>query len=495
MDRSNNSTLSRQLLFRVLDPILMLGVLLLAWRAREERFPQVDDWPAIMLAVIIAMMALHICGAYRALADYRVSVWIRRSLTGLTMVLIAILAAAYVLKQSSTLSRSVLGSWYIGSCGLLICFRVLAHRIVVRQYAKGLWVEAVVLVGEPRLALSFSRHLKRHPALGLRPVAIVSEQAEQIAGATQTISVNGNLDDLAPLVDQHRASRVLVCGGLGDQQLLLDVTRRLAGRTVTIQYAPDSSLVPIFSMHTDDCAGRTLIDLSRSPWDDRVWAIKWIEDKVLAIVILVLSSPLLLLIAIGIKWSSPGPVIFSQERHGLGGRPFRIYKFRTMRPDIPVGKEEERVVPEQVVQAQMKIDEDSDIFAPLSEEATFIQAVPGDPRVTPLGRILRQTSLDEFPQFWNVVCGDMSIVGPRPHALAHNLRYVASIAELMARHHAKPGITGLAQISGARGQTANTQAMRDRLRFDLDYIRDWSLWLDLKIIVLTAVRGFYNREP
>jgi putative colanic acid biosynthesis UDP-glucose lipid carrier transferase len=125
----------------------------------------------------------------------------------------------------------------------------------------------------------------------------------------------------------------------------------------------------------------------------------------------------------------------------------------------------------------------------------FVQATVGDPRVTPLGRILRRTSLDELPQFFNVLRGDMSIVGPRPHALKHNRQFTASIGELMRRHYVKPGITGLAQINGARGETRTVDDMRRRVNLDLEYIRTWSLWLDLKIIVLTVFRGFINNQP
>lgn len=187
------------------------------------------------------------------------------------------------------------------------------------------------------------------------------------------------------------------------------------------------------------------------------------EDVVLGGLILVLIAPLMALIAVAIKLTSRGPVLFSQERHGLDGVPIRVLKFRTMRlPTVAEG---------------------------------FTQAHPGDARITPLGRLLRNTSLDELPQFINVLRGDMSIVGPRPHPIALNDQYAAEIPELMDRHAVKPGITGLAQIGGARGQTIDADAMRRRVKLDLEYVRRTSVWLDLRIIAMTVVMGFFNRQP
>ncbi len=186
--------------------------------------------------------------------------------------------------------------------------------------------------------------------------------------------------------------------------------------------------------------------------------LKRIEDLVLGSLILLLISPVMALVALGVRLSSPGPVLFKQDRYGLGGKRIQVWKFRSMRV--------------------------------MENDAVVTQATRDDPRVTPFGAFLRRTSLDELPQFFNVIQGSMSIVGPRPHAVAHNEQYRSLVDRYMLRHKVKPGITGLAQINGFRGETDTLDKMEMRVKFDLKYIQYWSLWLDLKIIFLTVFKGF-----
>jgi putative colanic acid biosynthesis UDP-glucose lipid carrier transferase len=187
-----------------------------------------------------------------------------------------------------------------------------------------------------------------------------------------------------------------------------------------------------------------------------------VEDLALATIILVLTSPLLCWIAIKVKWSSPGPVIFKQKRYGINGKEIKVYKFRSMTTQ-----------------------DDGSIIK---------QATKGDSRVTPFGAFIRRTSLDELPQFINVLQGKMSIVGPRPHAIAHNEQYRKLVPKYMQRHLVKPGITGWAQINGWRGETDTLEKMEKRVEFDLHYINNWSLWFDLRIIFLTIFKGFVDKN-
>ncbi|MFB1340553.1 exopolysaccharide biosynthesis polyprenyl glycosylphosphotransferase, partial [Escherichia coli] len=173
-------------------------------------------------------------------------------------------------------------------------------------------------------------------------------------------------------------------------------------------------------------------------------------------------SPILLIIACLIKLTSPGPIIFKQTRYGMDGKPIKVWKFRSM--------------------------------SVMENDNKVIQATKNDIRITKIGRLLRRTSLDELPQFFNVLFGGMSIVGPRPHAVAHNEQYRNLIEGYMLRHKVKPGITGWAQINGWRGETDTLEKMEKRVEFDLEYIREWSIWLDLKIIFLTIFKGFINKS-
>jgi putative colanic acid biosynthesis UDP-glucose lipid carrier transferase len=185
-------------------------------------------------------------------------------------------------------------------------------------------------------------------------------------------------------------------------------------------------------------------------------AVKWIEDKVLATMLLVGLAPLMAAIAVAIKMDSPGPVLFRQRRYGFNNEDIEVLKFRTMYHFRP-------------------------------PEVGFVQATRDDPRVTRLGALLRKSSLDELPQLLNVLGGSMSLIGPRPHAIAHNEQFVPLVASYDARHKVKPGITGWAQVNGFRGETDNIEKMRARVEHDIYYIENWSLWFDLKILILTAL--------
>ena len=193
------------------------------------------------------------------------------------------------------------------------------------------------------------------------------------------------------------------------------------------------------------------------------YIVKAIEDRTLALLILIMISPILLLIAILIRLDSPGPALFRQQRYGFNNNVFTVYKFRSMRNDA-------------------------------GDARGGRQATRGDPRITRIGAFLRKSSLDELPQLFNVLQGDMSLVGPRPHAVAHNEEYAGIIDQYLGRHKVKPGITGWAQVHGLRGETDTPDKMEMRVQYDLYYIDNWSLWLDLKILVRTLFVGFVNQN-
>lgn len=204
------------------------------------------------------------------------------------------------------------------------------------------------------------------------------------------------------------------------------------------------------------------ISIFTSPFEGEGAVLKRIEDIVLGAFFTLVSLPVMLAVAIGIKLTSPGPVLFKQNRYGLNGKQIPVWKFRTMRV--------------------------------MENSAVVTQATRNDPRITRFGAFLRKTSLDELPQFFNVLQGTMSIVGPRPHAVAHNEQYRVLVENYMIRHKVKPGITGLAQIHGFRGETDTIDKMEKRIQYDLEYIQSWSLLLDIKIVFLTFFRGFVGKN-
>ena len=236
----------------------------------------------------------------------------------------------------------------------------------------------------------------------------------------------------------------------------------LSDTTASVYVIPDVFMFELLHARSESINGLPSISIFDSPMDGAWSMVKRIEDIVLSSVILTMIALPLMLIAMAIKLTSPGPVLFRQRRYGLDGRPIMVWKFRSM-----------------------SVQENG---------AVVTQATRNDSRITPLGAFLRRTSLDELPQFFNVLRGDMSIVGPRPHAVAHNEQYRKQVSGYMLRHKVKPGITGWAQINGWRGETDTLDKMQKRVEFDLQYIEHWSVWLDMKIILLTLFKGFVNKN-
>jgi len=241
---------------------------------------------------------------------------------------------------------------------------------------------------------------------------------------------------------------------MASQPRIIKLLEDLRDTTVSIYFVPDIFVADLIQARVDSIGGLPVVAVCESPFYGFNGVVKRISDFVLASLLLALISPLMIAIAIGVKLSSPGPALFKQRRYGLDGRRIVIYKFRSM-----------------------TVAEDGEVVR---------QATRNDSRVTRFGAFLRRTSLDELPQFVNVLQGRMSIVGPRPHAVAHNEMYRKLIRGYMIRHKVKPGITGLAQVNGLRGETDTVDKMKARIDYDLAYLRNWSIALDLRIIVKTA---------
>ena len=249
---------------------------------------------------------------------------------------------------------------------------------------------------------------------------------------------------------------------LGSQPRIVELLQRVQGTTASVYLVPDVFGITIIQGRLKDINGVPVVGLCETPFTGANQLVKRLSDIVLASLVLLLMAPLMALIGLAVKLSSPGPAIFSQRRNGLAGDEIVVYKFRSM--------------------------------SALDDGEVVRQATKRDPRVTPLGSFLRRTSLDELPQFINVLQGRMSIVGPRPHAVAHNEQYRQLITAYTVRHKVKPGITGWAQIHGHRGETNTIEKMRARVDYDLEYLRNWTLGLDLQIIARTVKIVFFDRN-
>jgi putative colanic acid biosynthesis UDP-glucose lipid carrier transferase len=265
----------------------------------------------------------------------------------------------------------------------------------------------------------------------------------------------GRIADLAAFIKTRHVQTIYISLPMASQPRILDLLDDMRDTTASIYFVPDFFVTDLIQGRIDMVCGMPVVAVCETPFRGADGLVKRGSDIALSILILLLISPLLIVISLAVKMTSPGPVIFKQRRYGLDGAEILVYKFRSM-----------------------TVCEDGE---------SIRQAQKGDNRITPLGAFLRRTSLDELPQFLNVLQGRMSIVGPRPHAVAHNELYRKIIKGYMVRHKVRPGITGWAQVNGYRGETDTIEKMRGRVEYDLDYLRNWSLRLDVYIILKTAL--------
>lgn len=315
----------------------------------------------------------------------------------------------------------------------------------------------VVIVGMNEQGLSLARHLKESSYGNNHLLGFFDDRAaDRLDGGQYPLL--GRIADLPAYIKDRHVHTIYLSLPMASQPRVLDLLDRLRDTTASIYFVPDFFVTDLIQGRIDMVGGLPVVAVCETPFRGTDGLIKRLSDIVLASVILLLISPVLLAIAIGVKWTSPGPVFFKQRRYGLDGAEILVYKFRSM-----------------------TVCEDGGVVT---------QAKKGDSRVTPFGGFLRRTSLDELPQFINVLQGRMSIVGPRPHAVAHNEQYRKVIKGYMVRHKVRPGITGWAQVNGFRGETETVDKMQSRVEYDLDYLRNWSLRLDIHIILKTVLVVF-----
>lgn len=318
----------------------------------------------------------------------------------------------------------------------------------------------VVVVGAGPLGYKVARALR--DSQGVVCLGYFDDRGPERLHPEAGASLLGTLAQLSDFVRDKGVREVYITLPLGSQPRIVELLEQVQGTTASLFFVPDVFGISIIQGRLQDISGVPVVGICETPFTGTNQLIKRVSDVVLASLILVLISPILLALAIGVKLSSPGPVIFRQKRNGLDGEEILVYKFRSMRTQDngPVVK----------------------------------QATKGDPRITPFGAFIRRTSLDELPQFVNVLQGRMSIVGPRPHAVAHNEEYRKLIKAYMVRHKVKPGITGWAQVNGLRGETDTIDKMVARVEYDLEYLRNWSLALDLQIILRTVRLVVFDRH-
>ncbi|MEQ1930827.1 MAG: undecaprenyl-phosphate glucose phosphotransferase [Parvularculaceae bacterium] len=385
---------------------------------------------------------------------------IRGLLARISLVMLGLIAFGFALKISESYSRIWLFAWATSTAILLLITRFIARFILRRTTnADGVFARRIAVIGDAAVGGRFKELAEGGDAATIVSVYDVNFKD---AASTRAFDLTGNLAAVARAARAGEIDDIVIAAPDADPADMKALVRRLSILPVAIALAPNAHWLDHTGGSVVNVGAASILNLYRRPLEGWGGFIKTLEDRILGLLAFAGAAPALLVIALLIKLQDAGPVFFRQRRHGFNHEVFTIYKFRTM----TVAEDGEDVK----------------------------QATRNDARITPFGAFLRRYSLDELPQLINVMKGEMSLVGPRPHALAHNHAYAQAIENYSGRHKMKPGLTGWAQVNGYRGETSENELMAERVKFDLEYIDNWSLGFDLKIMVLTAAAVLFPKN-
>jgi putative colanic acid biosysnthesis UDP-glucose lipid carrier transferase len=373
----------------------------------------------------------------------------------------ALLLLAFAFKVTETFSRRVILTWFA-----ITPFMVVAAEAALRRYAafaalRGKIQQSHIIIGANEAGWRLASRLRAHPHLGSFKGFFDDRASDRLRDLPQE-QLLGEMPDVIDYVRLNNVSNVYICLPIRADVRVTKLLEELKDTTASVYFVPDIFMFDLMQARVCELDGIPMLAVCETPFAGLDGVIKRASDIVFSSVLLLLLWPVMLLIAIGVRLSSPGPILFRQRRYGMYGEAINVYKFRSM--------------------------------TVCEDKGAIVQAQRNDPRVTPFGAFLRRTSLDELPQLFNVFSGSMSLVGPRPHAVAHNEEYRRLIEGYMLRHKVRPGITGWAQVNGLRGETDTVDKMQRRVEYDLDYLRNWSLGLDLAILFRTATLVLRDRN-
>jgi putative colanic acid biosynthesis UDP-glucose lipid carrier transferase len=442
--------------YRLADAIcIVLGLLLATWR---ELSTMVEHYViAAAVAIIVYSLLAELGGMYRSWRGVSAGREILGVAACWACTVFSLLTLAFATKYTDQFSRISVVTWFLAT-PLLIVFARTATRSLQRLLLRwGYRTKRFAIVGVTELGFQLARNIEDSPEMGLKLVGYFDDRPEP-RNPEIPASLGQQVGTLQDLVDQaHRGEVdcIYITFPMRAEERIRGVLEPLSDTPASVYVVPDFFVFQLLHSRWTDILGLPAVSVFEHPFYGIDGVVKRASDLLFGGLFLLLAAVPMTLIALAIKLTSPGPALFRQRRYGLDGQEIRVWKFRTMR------------VCEDGPQA--------------------VQATRNDPRVTFFGRILRRLSLDELPQLFNVIGGSMSLVGPRPHANAQNEEFRTQVAGYMLRHKVKPGITGLAQVSGCRGATDSPQKLQKRIECDLRYIREWSLGLDVKILLKTVV--------
>ena len=454
---------------RVLDALMIAASYVFAWYLKfASPFAHIEPGTGMlsmesyffaMVFIVPGYMILYsLCNLYTSKRVSRVKSEFYNIVKANTVGLILFLGVLYIVRQHD-FSRAMIFIFYGLNIVLSTLSRSVVRRILRDFRKKGYNLKHILLVGYSRSAEAYIDRIMANPQWGYHVCGILDDRIPR--GTTyKGVKVLGDIDNLDIILPENKLDEIAVTLALDDYDRLEEIVGRCEKAGVHTKFIPDYNRVIPSRPYTEDLQGLPVINIRYVPLTNTVnWIMKRLVDIFGSIAAIILASPFMLLSVILIKVTSPGPVIFKQERIGLHNKPFQMYKFRTM-----------------------------EVQKPSTEAVKW--TVRNDPRVTRVGRVLRKTSIDELPQLFNILKGDMSLVGPRPERPLFVEKFKEEIPRYMVKHQVRPGLTGWAQINGYRGDTS----IRKRIEYDLYYIENWTLGFDFKILFLTFFKGFINKN-
>lgn len=374
-------------------------------------------------------------------------------------VLSVLLIFGFFNKNTAAFSRIWFLIWSIAAYFYFCIYRIILDLVLNHLRKRGINRKKIAIFGAGQVGIDVIKRLQNDYESGFDVVAFLDDNMKLHGTKIEDIEV---LDPSKLTETLESCHELWIALPLRAESRVLEILFQTRHLTTIVRYIPDIYNFRLLNHKITEIANIPMIEINGTPLTASGITLKRIEDIIFASLILILISPVMLIVALLIKLTSRGPIIYKQERHGWNGRTIKVYKFRSM-----------------------YVTENS---------SEFVQAKKNDSRITPIGQFLRKSSLDELPQFINVLQGRMSVVGPRPHAVSMNHDYKDKVSNYMQRHKVKPGITGWAQVNGFRGETDTLDKMEKRVEYDLFYIQNWSLWFDIKIILMTVLKGFFSKN-
>lgn len=375
---------------------------------------------------------------------------------------VATLTIGFFIVEAIEQPTSALLMWFASSGVALLSWRFVMRKFLFKIRQSGMNSRQAIIIGATKTGYNLAHQIIDNEQLGIQFQGIFDDRAEERLPHKFKNQVLGDIEHAINMARNNKVDYIYIALPMSAENRIRDILEKCADTTANVYIIPNFFIYNLMNARWQSVGSVQALSVYDTPFQGASNLLKRAEDIVVGSIILTILAIPMLFIAAAVKLTSPGPIIFKQKRYGLDGKQIYIYKFRSM--------------------------------TAMDNGPVVKQATKNDPRITKLGSFLRRTSLDELPQFINVLQGRMSIVGPRPHAVAHNEQYRKLIKGYMLRHKVRPGITGWAQVNGLRGETSTINKMVERVEYDLDYIHRWSVWLDVKIIVMTIFNGFVNKN-